>query len=164
MSVARLQDIQSFDNDDVGATVHNVALSWNDVIHLMGINGCRNIRLPGFQVGHELKETADVIAFRETLPRHQTFFFKNTVRKQEAVGRYQVYFRVVRPPRQQSLNNSGGRAFADRHAARDTDNIWNWRCKFAEKGIRRLTQVLRRRNIKVKQPRQRQVDLRHFVE
>jgi hypothetical protein len=51
------------------------------------------------------------------------------------------------------LNDSGGSAFADRYAARDTDNIWNWRCKFAKKGIRRLTQVLRRRNVKVKQPR-----------
>ena len=164
MPVARLQDVESFDNHDVGPAVHDLVLSRNDVVHLMGVNRSCNIGLPGLQVGHELEQAADIVAFRKTLPAHQTFLFKNSVRKQEAVGCNQVDLRMVRPPRQKCLNDSRSRALADGHAARDTDNVWDRRRKFAEKGIRRLTQVLRRRDIEVQEPRQRQVDLCDLVE
>ena len=69
---------------------------------------------------------------------------------------------MVRPAREQRLEDAGKRALAHGDAAGNADDVRRRRRLAAKEGIRGGVQRLRRGDVKIEQPRKRQVDRLDF--
>jgi len=90
---------------------------------------------------------------------HQPARFEHGVGLQEPVGCHQIDVRMVRPLRQQGLQDSRGRALSNGNTSGDADHVRHFRGRIVQEGIGRLVQRLRRRDIQVQEPGERKVDL-----
>ena len=119
---------------------------------------------PALDVAQERQQAAGVVALREPLAGHQAALLEDGVGVEEAVGGDEVDVRMVRPARQQRLQDAGERALADGDAAGHADHVGHpWRHR-PEERRRHTGQVLRRADPQVEQAGQRQVDGGDLVE
>jgi hypothetical protein len=91
--------------------------------------------------------------------RRRTSKLSDPIRHEEAVRRHEIDSRVIRPPGEERLEQSRGRALADSDAAGDADDVRRLRFRGPQELRRRRVQPLGRCDSKVEKARQRQVDL-----
>src|SRR6185295_12268920 len=83
-SMSGLQNIQSFNDDDVRLPDH-LCLVRHDVVGFMGVDRNLHFGLPGFQVRQELKQPSQVVTFGKSLSAHQAPGFEHAVWKEKPV-------------------------------------------------------------------------------
>ena len=162
-SIGRLQHVQSFEDQNVGL-LHALLRSGHDVVMQVGIDRAAHFPHARFDIGEEAQQQSLIVAFRKSFALHEPARFERGIGMQKAVGCDQRHFAVVRPARERSAQHARKRAFADRDATRDADDVRNLQRRgrpheFAP----RLVQVLYRRHVQIQQPRQRHVNIRHFA-
>ena len=131
----------------------------DDVVAGVRVDGRPDFLDAALDLRQELHEPAHVVALRKALALHQPAGLRGPRSEQEAVGGDQIDPRVVRPARQERLQQPRGRALPDRDAAGDADDVWRPGLRGAKELRGRRVQLLRRRDVQVQQARQRQVDL-----
>ena len=136
----------------------------DDVVRDVRVDRNGHPCLAGLHRGQEAEQAAPIVAFRKALAGHQAALPEHIGREQKAIGRHAIDLGVVRPPRQQRLENAGRRALAHRHAASHPDDVGHLRLRMPEERCGRPVEILGRRYIQVQEPRQRQVDLDDLVE
>src|SRR6185295_226565 len=129
-----LQDVESFDNKNVG-TINFNPLVWNDVVDEMRIDRCACRAAAGFDVGKEAQQRWKVIAFRKAFLLHQIFAFKDGIWKKKSIRRDEVNLWHIGPPRQQRLKYPRRCRLADSNGARDTDDVRHLGIFCAEKAL-----------------------------
>src|SRR6185295_16651907 len=158
----RLQHVEALKNKNVGM-FDDLLFARNDVVEQMRVNRCADLVGARLDGRHEPHQRAPVVALRETFAVHQVSTRQLGVRVQEAVGGDQVDLRVVPESRQKRLQHTGGGGLAHGDASCDADDerhrpvrILLW---LTEELRGRGKQPLARRDLKVDQPGERQVDL-----
>ena len=146
-----LQDVQPFDDHDVGAAQDDLVVG-DDVVGEVRIHRRRDDRLPRLQLGEELQQPAHVVALGEPLAAHQAARFELGVRVQEPVGGDEVDARMVGPAHQQRLEDARDRALADGDAAREADDVRHVRVQLAEERLGHGVELTGRREPEVQQP------------
>ena len=162
-AVADLEHVQPLEDQDVGLA-HRHPAAFDDVVHDVAVDRRIDLGDAALQLAQEPQQASRVVALRKPLAVHDAALLQHRVRVEEAVGRHQIDLRMVGPAGQQRLQDASERALADRHAAGHTDHVRHLRCHRAEERRRHPMQVLRRVDVQVEQPAQRQVDGDDLVE
>ena len=112
-----LQHVQPLQQQDVGP-VGDRRLPRHDVVGQVRVHRRRHPRPARLHLGDEPQQRPAVVGLREPLARHQPAPLQLRVRPQEPVGGHQRHPRVLRPARQQQLEQPRRRRLPHRHRAR----------------------------------------------
>lgn len=82
----------------------------------------------------------------------------------EAISSDQFDFAMFRPAAEQSLQDTRSRAFTDRYATRNTDDIGDFLAIGAQKLLQYSLPANVRTYIKIKQTRKWQINFRYFLQ
>ena len=158
----RLQDVQPFDNENIRPVDRN-RFALKNIVGEVRIDRRLYLGRARLHIGEEAEQALDVEALGETLALHQPALFEHLVRIEEAVGRDEIDFRMVRPAREQRAQNARHGGLPHRDRARDADDIGHL-VGTAEKVGGDAVKFLHLADIEIEEPRQRQEDFRHLVE
>ncbi len=162
-SVASLEHVQALDDQNVWP-VNDDFLVIDDVVGKVGVDRSVHRTLPGLYVLQEREQRGGVVALGETLAGHQVAPFQLRIGMEETVRRDQRDVGMFGPTCEKRLEESGGGALPDRHAATDTDDVGErtWSC--SKKGMGHRRQRTSSHDVQIDQPAQGQIDLFNFVE
>ena len=158
-----LQHVQPLQQQDVGP-VGDRRLPRHDVVGQVRVHRRRHPRPARLHLGDEPQQGAAVVRLREPLARHQPAPLQLGVRPQEPVGRHQRHPRVLRPARQQQLEQPRRRRLPHRHRPCDPDHERRAHLLRREERPVRPVEPPVLLHVQRQQPRQRQVHLAHLVE
>ena len=116
-----LEDVEAFDQDDVGLVQLEPAVGHHVVLEV-GVDRCRDLVLAGLDVDDELEQRPPVVRLGEALALEQTAALELGVGVEEAVGRDQRDVGVLGPVRQQLAQQPRGGRLADRDRTGDADD------------------------------------------
>src|SRR5258705_7629465 len=120
----------------------------------MGVDRIRQGRTACLDVGKELDERRDVVAFEDPFSDHQAALFEDVSWMQEAVGGYQIDLRVLGPAREELAQDPRGRALPHCDAPREADHVGHLGGRVAEKRGASSVKYLLGFDVEVEEPGQ----------
>ena len=117
----RLEDVEPFEDEDVGAVDLDVRVG-DDVVGDVVVDG-RAYAVPApLDRPEEVDEGVAVVGLGESLALHEPAPLQLRVRIEEPVGRHQLHPRRRGPATQELAQKAGRRRLADRHRPGDADD------------------------------------------
>ena len=139
-------------------------LAFQHIIAQMRIDRCRDIAPSRLDLRHDAQDRRQIVAFGKALAAHQAFALENLIGHQETVRGQKIDLGMVRPAREQALQDTRGRALADSDAARHADDIGHFRIVDMKEVMGGAEQFLGRRDIEIEKARQGKIDRHDLVE
>ena len=154
----RRQDVQSLDDQHVGAAHHHF-LPGDDVIGHMGVPGRADFLGAALDFAHEPEQRAAVVGLRESLALQELAPLEFRQRVQEAVRGDEFNVGGPGPAAEHLAKHAGDGRLAHGHRTGDADHKRGALGLLAQEGGGCRVELAGRLDVQVQQPGQREVDL-----
>src|SRR5262245_55452118 len=149
----RLQDVQSFDNENVGP-IDQQGLAWKDIVVKMRIDGRLDMFLARLHLMKKIQQPRGIEAFGKAFAVHKATTVELLIGMQKAVRGDEVNARVVGPAGQQRFQDPRGGALAARHRAGDAEDVGYPVVFTAKKAVGYRVQLLGGRDVQIEETRE----------